>query len=136
MPLNKESNGTSFSSKALLSIPDLEEKEKLSALFIRRWEEVGGRKKKTRRQRCFHSVLMGAGASERLAVVAGFDFSVCLNLFVSGWMSSHVQDNQAPERVGRSKARGREEAVNGPYVASRAHSSPLTGEMGGRTGQR
>jgi len=41
MPLNRESNGTSFSSKALLSIADLEEKERLSALFIMGWEEVG-----------------------------------------------------------------------------------------------
>lgn len=40
-PLSGESNGTSFSSKAPLSIADLEEKEKLSALFIMGWEEVG-----------------------------------------------------------------------------------------------
>lgn len=40
-PLSSDSNGTSFSSKALLSIADLEEKEKLSALFIMWWEEVG-----------------------------------------------------------------------------------------------
>lgn len=32
--MNRESNGTSSSSKAVLSIADLEEKEKLSALFI------------------------------------------------------------------------------------------------------
>ncbi len=50
-------------------------------------------------------------------------------------MSSHVQDNQAPKNVGRIVAPGREEAVNGPYVAGRAHFSPLTGEIGGRTGQ-
>lgn len=38
--LSSDSNGTSFSSKALLSIADLEEKEKLYVLFIMWWEEV------------------------------------------------------------------------------------------------
>lgn len=56
--------------------------------------------------------------------------------FVYEWMSSHVQDNRAPKNVGRSAVPGREEAVNSPYVACRDHFSPLTGEMGGRTGQR
>lgn len=77
-----------------------------------------------------------AGASERLTMEAGFEFSVWLSLFVYGLMSSHVQDNQAPKSVGRGVAPGREEAVNSPYVAGRAHFSPLTGEIGGRTGQR
>lgn len=60
---------------------------------------------------------MGAGASEHLTMEAGFEFSVWPRVFVYGWMSSHVQDNQAPKKVGRSVAPGREEAVNSPYVA-------------------
>lgn len=39
--MRRESNGTSFSSKTLLSIADLEEKEKLAALFIAGREEAG-----------------------------------------------------------------------------------------------
>lgn len=65
----------------------------------------------------------------------GFEFSVRPAGFVSGWMSSHVQDNQAAKNVGRIRAPGREEAVNGPYAPT-THFSPLTGEIGGRTGQR
>lgn len=76
----------------------------------RRWEKTGW-------QQSFHNVLMGAGASEGLTVEVGFDFSVWPDLFVSGWMSTLVQDNQGPQKVGRSVVLGREEAVNGTYVA-------------------
>lgn len=70
--MSSDSNGTSFSSKALLSIADLEGKEKLYVLFIMWWEEV----RKNRLAAELHNVLMGAGASEGLTVEVGFDFSV------------------------------------------------------------
>lgn len=47
----------------------------------------------------------------------GFEFPARPAVFVYGWMSSHVQDNQAAKNVGRIRAPGGGEAVNGPYVA-------------------
>lgn len=120
MPLNRESNGTSFSSNDLLSIADLEEKEKVSALVIM-MVCVGG--------------------------VTGDAFTICgwgpqPLISVSGWESLFMRgcpgtrDNQVLRMWAGAPRAAREGAVNGPYVAGRAHFSPLTGEMGGRTGQR
>lgn len=65
-PLSGESNGTSFSSKAFLSIAGLEEKKRFLCYLLwggRRWEKLTA---------TLSHVLMGAGASERLTMEAGF----------------------------------------------------------------